>query len=213
MDLRTFEGGLRDLIGEGKELRPFVCDGDPLQCKAFIVGTNPATGMKSSFWHYWDETTGFCKERWREEYAAQRGACGDGDKRKSVSPTRKRINEIVKAAAPSGSAGRVSVLETNLFSSATQREKDLPAAQKRTEVFEYLSYAISPKVVFAHGKPVRRYFERKFRIQLPLDGGFADVSLNGRRRRIFAWRHLSRAKWPPGAAEKIGHAIREGAVD
>jgi hypothetical protein len=37
-DINSFERDLAALIGKPSLLRPFVCDGSPLECKVFIVG-------------------------------------------------------------------------------------------------------------------------------------------------------------------------------
>src|SRR5688572_31077171 len=39
--------------------RPFVCDGSPLKCKIFIVGTNSARLVEHPFFDFWDPLYGF----------------------------------------------------------------------------------------------------------------------------------------------------------
>ncbi|TAL55123.1 hypothetical protein [Pandoraea sp.] len=63
-ELQSFEADLAALIGEATNLRPFVCDGNPLLCDVFIVGANPASEMATGFWDFWDTATGFNKAQW-----------------------------------------------------------------------------------------------------------------------------------------------------
>jgi hypothetical protein len=46
MDLKEFDRQLRGLLGDEQGLRPFVCQGSPLECQVFIVGLNPATCLE-----------------------------------------------------------------------------------------------------------------------------------------------------------------------
>ncbi len=71
--LRTFADNLADVIGRPTTLRPFVCEGDPLACKVFLVGFNPATEMEKDFWHYWTDR-GFERQRWVSDYMLERAA-------------------------------------------------------------------------------------------------------------------------------------------
>ena len=43
--------------------RPFLCDGSPLKCRIFIVGTNSAREVEKPFWSYWSDSYGFKKAR------------------------------------------------------------------------------------------------------------------------------------------------------
>jgi hypothetical protein len=45
---------------ERAAMRPFLCDGNPYDCEAFIVGINPASSV--SFWSFWNDETGFDKK-------------------------------------------------------------------------------------------------------------------------------------------------------
>ena len=51
--------------------RPFVCDGNPLECNIFIVGINPATEMEVKFEEFWNKE-GFNKQKWLEAYKIER---------------------------------------------------------------------------------------------------------------------------------------------
>lgn len=70
--LDDFEKGLISLIGKPTDLRPFVCDGSPLDCKVFSVGFNPATKMSADFWHFWRSGYGFDKSVWLKAYEKDR---------------------------------------------------------------------------------------------------------------------------------------------
>jgi hypothetical protein len=51
--LKSFEEGLKKHISRSI-MRPFVCDGSPLECEAFLVGFNPRTLMSKEFWKFWN---------------------------------------------------------------------------------------------------------------------------------------------------------------
>jgi hypothetical protein len=84
-------------------MRPFVCEGSPLDCQIFIVGFNPAT-TNVSFWDFWRLPYGFDKKAWLPMYESEREEQG----KKRQSSTRKRIERIVEAAWP------LKCLETNI---------------------------------------------------------------------------------------------------
>ena len=71
--MRELKSGLSAIVGDHcVGLRPFVCDGSPLDCRVFLVGINPATEMSGNFWDFWDDDSGFNKEKWRERYDEER---------------------------------------------------------------------------------------------------------------------------------------------
>lgn len=146
MDLQSFDAKLRTLAGDRS--RPFICGGNPLDCKAFIVGANSAS--KVAFWKFWKVETGFERENWLECYRSARSKDGKAP----TSPTRQRIDKIVGAAAPA------KILETNLYSVATPREADLRKEDKQLAVLEFLLSSISPRVILVHGASARRHFEK-----------------------------------------------------
>jgi hypothetical protein len=129
VDLIQFDRELRELAGGG-DLRPFVCDGSPLACRIFIVGTNPATEVP--FWPYWDTVGGFRKGEWLQGYEDAR--VRNGKRRRS--PTRRVLEQIVEAALP------VRCLETNIYSKASRRAADLGAGHRVTRVFSFLLSAV-----------------------------------------------------------------------
>jgi hypothetical protein len=111
--------------------RPFVCDGDPYKCKAFLVGYNPASQVP--FWPFWSDATGFDKSVWFDCYRLYRMAepLKEGrTRRQPISSTRQRIEWIIDAAKP------VQVLETNLYRPCGRgsrfRGAELHASRDRT---------------------------------------------------------------------------------
>jgi uracil-DNA glycosylase len=127
------------------EFRPFVCQGDPLKCKIFIVGYNPRTKMEEDFWSFWDVAEGFNFKAWLKAY--HRVRCGTN------SNTRENINAI--GAAVRDCKGP-KILERNLYpiTAETKRElkKKLKTTASSTAVLETLIKCIGPKVIIAHGK-------------------------------------------------------------
>jgi hypothetical protein len=146
--LAAFERDLRTLMGEQADLRPFVCNGSPLECGVFVVGFNPATEMTGSFWDHWRPGWGFCKEDWLVAYKEDRRnrVQRAGKRYLELSPTRRGTERILKAFAP------IPCLETNIYSTATPRARDLKRGQKDMEIFKFLLNAVKPRVVIAHGR-------------------------------------------------------------
>ncbi len=192
MGLRPFREGLEASIRADRAVRPFVCDGSPLQCRAFIVGINAASDV--FFWRFWDDETGFDKKRWYDCYRAQRA----GVDKKPASPTRQRIERIVCAAAP------VSILETNLYSVATAKARDLKENDKRTDVIEFLLCEVSPRILLLHGKAVKEHFERL--CGHTLTPCFSSATIYGRPVKIAAVRQLAYVSYE--GASKLGETIR-----
>ncbi len=133
-ELQQFERELRTIIGDGVELRPFVCGGSPLECEILIVGLNAATELGHSFWEFWQPDVGFNRAAWLENYKAERESklLAEGKiRRVVVSPTRRAIEEIIYAALP------IKCLETNLYGGATARAQELLAEQRDTRIFDF----------------------------------------------------------------------------
>jgi hypothetical protein len=192
MNLRAFREKLEEVTQRNGAARPFICNGSPYDCKAFVVGINAASNVP--FWCYWDDEKGFDKERWYDRYRAEREATD----RKPVSPTRQRLKRIVCAAAP------VQILETNLFSVATRRAVDLQQKDKLTDVLEFLLCEVSPGVLLLHGKAVREHFERL--CGHPLTCSFSSATIYGKTVKIAAVRQLAYVSY--GKASELGKTIR-----
>jgi hypothetical protein len=179
---QALAAALRAQVGDPAAVRPFVCDGSPLDCRAFVVGSTPATGMAEAFWTFWDAEAGFLKADWLAAYAAAHGRNGRG-----VSATRRLLERIAAAAAP------VRVLEANVCG--------LPAARDAA-VFELLLDYVRPRAILAHGRESAAYLHARFGVPLPTDR-FADVPAAWGAVRVRAVRHLSRG-WSRAAGDALG---------
>ena len=125
--------------------RPFLCDGSPLDCSIFIVGTNSAREVEKPFWSFWSDSRGFNKAKYiRELEQLPRG----------LTKTRKNI-EIVASAA-----GQAITLDTNIYLQPTPTEVELRKENKKTDVIEYLLKTIRPKVVLTHGVKATKFFRK-----------------------------------------------------
>ena len=40
------------VLNRETDLRPFVCEGSPIECESFLVGINPASEMSVDFWDF-----------------------------------------------------------------------------------------------------------------------------------------------------------------
>lgn len=198
--LDEFERGLRARIGSPAFVRPFVCEGSPLDCRAFIVGSNPATALELDYWSFWERGYGFHRSIWADASRAQRREAGKAE----ITPTRRMLGRIIKEAAP------VRCLDTNVFSTPTPAERDLGAELRRTEVFDFLLDAVRPAALLAHGKEAADHLRRVLGAdRLPADG-FEPVTAPWGDVRVMAVRHLSRG-WSYGQAEGVGRALGDAA--
>ena len=156
MTLREFEEALANRIGRPSRLRPFVCDGNPLTCHAFIVGTNPATTLDDDFWSFWSVESGFMKEAWLRRYTATRSTqrTAKGRPKRPLSSTRQRIEWLSLEAAP------LRFFETNLYAKATCTAAELNAASRQNETFRWLLAVISPQVILVHGAEAKYVIEK-----------------------------------------------------
>jgi hypothetical protein len=183
-NLPEFAHRLAELIGRPTELRPFVCDGSPLACRAFLVGYNPATGMDLDFWGFWTDQ-GFDRSRWFVEYMRERVSqpLKPGKKyRPKVSPTRRVIDWINEGS-------RIPLLETNLYARPTADMRTLTENDLRP--FLYLLDAIKPRVIVAHGETTHQV-----------------LTEIGPDAHVLEERHFSRG-WSREKAIALGKRIRE----
>lgn len=156
--LEKFEQDLAAIIGNPTDLRPFVCDGSPLNCKAFIVGFNPATEMTADFWSFWRYGFGFDKSAWFAEYLKDRQSrplTPGKTRRPAVSNSRRVIDWILEEANP------VHCLETNIYASPTEQATELVAARRLTTTIDFLLESIKPDVVIVHGKDATLHLQEK----------------------------------------------------
>jgi hypothetical protein len=178
VELHEFEAQLRELTGTDPVVRPFVCDGSPLTCAAFIVGTNPATEVP--FWPFWDTSYGFKKLDWFEAYEQARSAKGES----GPSPTRRMIEKVVEAAAP------VRCLETNVFAKPSPSAAELKRGDRQTRIFGFLLRTIQPKAILLHGQHARDHFEQAYGAKLSV-GLPKTIMLKSGTARALATHHLS----------------------
>ncbi|WP_278362221.1 hypothetical protein [Stutzerimonas kunmingensis] len=156
--MEDFQQALKTHIGDCSTLRPFVCEGSPLDCKVFIVGFNPASNMDAGFWDFWRAGYGFDKAAWFDVYRYERRVkpLSPGKKRRTaVSRTRRIIELIVAGAAP------FKCLETNIYSLPTESAKQLAAADRDSAVFEFLLERVNPQLIVAHGRDAQDYLREK----------------------------------------------------
>jgi hypothetical protein len=173
--------------------RPFVCDGSPLKCRIFIVGTNSARLVEKPFFSFWDPSYGFKKKEFIRELEQKPGG---------LTPTRKNIQNVADAA------GQKVTLDTNIYLCPTGRAKHLNKEDKKTDVFEFLLRKIEPELVLAHGNEAIKFFGRRC-------AGFIEdrvapqaVTLDGLEFQLLCSRHLS-YQTSGEHAKKIGRALAE----
>jgi hypothetical protein len=201
MRLRMFRDRLAALMGDSADGRPFVCDGDPYACRAFVIGINPASSVP--FWPFWDDEAGFDRARWHACYLARRAAepLRPGRVRRlPISPTRRTLGWIAEAASP------VRILETNLYVEPTPEAAALATSRRHTRVLEFLLEEIRPQAVLLHGREVAEQFQEIFSCRVGTD--FVETTIQGRSIRLAATRHLSRGV-SRVTAERLGEAIRD----
>lgn len=185
--ITDFENQLTKIIGKPTDLRPFVCDGSPLECDVFIVGINPATAMSEDFWQFWRPGYGFDKAAWFKTYKEDRKArpLKEGKTRRNkVSNTRRVIEWILEEASP------VRCLETNIYSAPTEAAGDLESLKQVTAALDFLLERINPQIIVAHGKDAVSYIQRKHLAA-----------------RVIEVRHFARG-WKEADARAIGRQIK-----
>lgn len=170
-ELQQFKEGLDAWLDEDPHLRPFVCDGSPLECQVFLVGFNSAKRLQNPFSAYWNDASGFMKSRFLSDYLRERGL---------VEPigTRARIERFAAGALPE------KCLETNIYAKPSASKRVLARVDPVTGVFDYLLNAIRPKVIVTYSKAPIDFFTAATGRRDFLDG-FVDASLNGHEFRLY----------------------------
>jgi hypothetical protein len=184
--LQSFESGLEAIVGRPTTLRPFVCDGSPLDCRVFIVGFNPATESEVDFWIFWSSDRGFDRALWYQNYLKERRErpLNPGKTRRpSISNTR-RVMDWIEDEAPS-----MRFLETNIYSAATEQARDLAIERRITAAFDYLLREIRPLAVIAHGRDAVAHLQSKVE-----------------KERLIAVQHFARG-WSEAKARELGRRI------
>ena len=185
--LDDFETDLERLIGRPTSLRPFVCDGSPLDCEAFIVGFNPATTMSRGFWDFWRRGYGFERQLWFDAYKEERASrplAPGKTRRNPISNTRRVIEWIIEGASP------VRFLETNVHSLPSDDIKSLAHEDRQTLPFDFLLDRLRPRAILAHGNDAAAWMEYR---------AHPDVH-------VIAVSHLSRG-WSRDAARRVGEEV------
>jgi hypothetical protein len=201
MTIDEFAAELERRIGRPSFSRPFVCDGSPLTCSAFVVGFNAATQLTADFWKFWVPGYGFDKALWFVAYSTERKLAGRG-----VSPTRQRIERIA------GAAGAVRCLETNVYSAPTASARRLSSAHRDASVFRFLVETIRPVAMLIHGRETAIAIQEVLRTgPLPVDA-FRPMPTPWGTSQLRAVRHLSRG-WSFAQADELGRELASAAAE
>lgn len=187
-NLLDFELQLKLSLASILHPRPFVCDGNPLDCELFLVGFNAATEMKASFWSFWSSERGFDRSSWYETYIKERAEkpLKPGRTRKlQVSTTRRCIELIVNEIKP------LRCLETNLYMTATTQADELAPELMDVSTFNFLVTTIKPRVLMLHGLDARQHLEKLTKCTLQPNMANS-VVFNGNPCIVFPVKHLSR---------------------
>jgi hypothetical protein len=149
-------------------VRPFICDGPITECDVFIIGVNPRENMP--FRPYWNGRN-YAKHEWEKEYLWQRYRRGIIDMAAGREPdalasrTRKKVEVFCQAVAPAR------VLETNIYSVASENEKELDNQPGKDDtVFSLLLRGLQPRIVIAHGATARNYISRSLGVKVIANG-------------------------------------------
>ncbi|WP_432454888.1 hypothetical protein ACRRS0_05390 [Agarivorans sp. QJM3NY_29] len=204
MKLLDFDSQLKVRLAEIQNPRPFVCTGNPLECKVFIVGFNAATEMKAQFWNFWSKDYGFDKKVWFDTYVKERAEkpLKEGKTRRlKVSRTRSCIELITGALLPE------QALETNLYITATTRANELKKESMDPSTFSFLLSTIKPKYLLVHGKEVKTYFENLTQSTLEQNRP-NKVIIHGVQSIVYPVSHLSRG-WSNERCKALGAELRD----
>ena len=162
-----------------KKERPFVCDGSPYECEAFLVGINPAYSFERSFWKYWDDDRGFNLKSWLEDFQKSRRR---REGKSSLTRTRYMIEKLREELKDR----QISLLDLNLYLKPTPRANFLTASDKNTDVFRFLVNEIKPRLIYLHGNQPRMIFEENLGIKIEKNKFVYHDAFN-----LFATNHLS----------------------
>jgi hypothetical protein len=169
MTLTEFSEGLFQLLPHGLDstLRPFVCEGSPLNCSTFIVGYNNAHGI-GPFRQVWSDQTGFDKSAFDKLFVLSGGKPDDR------TTNRYWINRISNAVGQ--------CLETNLFSKDSKKAQSLSAKDQSPDAFDYVFKSVRPSTLFCFNAKVIKTLERRIGVSIPLiseEGELLPVTMFG----------------------------------
>lgn len=196
--LRKLIKAVANEVNKEEDIRPFLCEGLPLECPIMLVGINPS--KSAPFLDHWSAVNGCDKQGWMKKYLAINGRC---------SPTRHRIERLVKAIAP------VRCLETNIFTHLSLTEKGV--LDRDTRVFDFLLKMVRPGVMFVHGKSgvehLRKLtnstipFQKLNKLNCPLDQ-YDKVKFDGFTFDVIAGPHLAYG-WSYDRVEALGKSLAD----
>lgn len=158
ISIGEFEQQLAAIVGRPTTLRPFVCSGSPLACRVFIVGLNPASPMKATFWDFWRPGIGYDKAAWMDAYVAERAdrpLKPGRTRRRKISPSRAVIECLVDEI------DHAMCLETNIYATAAEEFSDLSSGMRDTKPFDYLLATLKPEVIIVHGADAVSHVQSK----------------------------------------------------
>ena len=138
--MHEFRAGLEPFLKDDHS-RPFVCNGSPLKCHAFIVGLNAATRLHEPFSSYWSDEAGFLLKKFSDDYPRRRRG------------NRPVIESISRELQP--------CLETNLYAKPSKSARNLTEADRKYSVIEYLFCAIRLRLVFVHSNEPIEFFKSR----------------------------------------------------
>lgn len=186
MDLIEFRTEISKLM-ESDNIRPFICEGSPLNCKIFLIGINPAAKMGRSFWSFWSDITGMDRADWLNDYLEQRKKEG---KKQRLGATRRNINRLFDRIKP-----QIQCLETNTYTTVTDNVEQLKKNKqaRNTSIFEFLLKTIQPSVIYIHGNEAIKSLEKTMSKGIVIEKDkIIESTFYGTRVQIYATNHLSR---------------------
>lgn len=127
--------------------RPFVCEGMPHQSNAVIIGENPATHIKTDWWTFWNDATGFDYNRFLDDY---RKAKIDSNKSPEPKGARLRFNRFRQNG--------IKAIETNAYQN--QRPDGAGRGVSNARLLRALIDNMpNLRAVIAHGKPAQQFID------------------------------------------------------
>ena len=139
----------------------------------------------------------FMLSKWKKDY--REGRLKPAAEAAGFKPTRSRIERLCAALAP------FRILETNIYSSHSSREADLPRDRRNTQIFDFLLEAIQPRLGFVHGKSAVAHLSALLRKDLIL-GEFTHVAYQGVSFDVVAGYHLS-YQWSYDKVEQLAQRL------
>lgn len=134
VNMKQFSARLRELVGNTQEMRPLLCEGNPLECTVAVVGINPAT--TTPFWPFWSDDQGMDRVSWIAAYKAQHS--------NKLNRSRAALERFLPQLA-------AQVIELNAYAKQSARLAELQSEHRTTNVFEFVLCAVKPRLVICAG--------------------------------------------------------------